>query len=405
MSRFTVRWRACWHASPRRHDPSGRDVDCRIGIGVHGPSATVAFENRLALAILGRAVPALGAGLGRECSRNSFDPTARFFLQPADKSSPATSQDSSIELRLSTRLTRRVPKRAASRASQVLDAQILDPDDVESAAEIRSQFLDPVLSPVDLFGLDPSERVPRALSPVRPADGSGQPSLQPPESTQLVLRHARAEQVFPRREGRRIHHSTVDTDHFASPRPIHRRRDHGKGDEPPACCISLDPVRLRGLAFTTPPEADPPGLRHQHLAVPLCQPTDMARPECDYAEALMPVAFTPTWTARPACPPRTDANCEVFERLLLNRARPASEPLEFLPCLGQLTAVLREAWTASATSGHRGLFDGKVPHEACVSTMLQQNHFLLGRRIQTEPRHTSDPERRHRQFVTEGDWS
>ncbi len=96
--RFTVRRPACAEVSPCCHRPSGGDVACGVDVGIVRPRAAGhALENRLALAIFRRDVPAVGASL--RCIRcwNEFEPPLGLVLQPGHQQSPPLAADLTVE--------------------------------------------------------------------------------------------------------------------------------------------------------------------------------------------------------------------------------------------------------------------------------------------------------------------
>jgi hypothetical protein len=86
--RFTVRRPASAEVSPCCHRPPGGDVACSVGFG--GPRvAGFALENRLALTVPGRDIPARGASLRRVGGRDLFDSTMSLALPPRGEPTPS----------------------------------------------------------------------------------------------------------------------------------------------------------------------------------------------------------------------------------------------------------------------------------------------------------------------------
>jgi hypothetical protein len=80
--RFTLRRPASAEVSPCCHRPSGGDIACGVHVGVAwSRGAGFALEDRLALAVSGRDVPARRASLRRIRGRDLLDPTASLVLQ------------------------------------------------------------------------------------------------------------------------------------------------------------------------------------------------------------------------------------------------------------------------------------------------------------------------------------
>ena len=99
--RFTVRRPANAEVSPCCHRPSGGDVACSVHVGVARPGrAGFALENRLALAVLGRDVPAHRASLRRVRGRDLLDPTGGLVPQTRGEQTPTTPVDSPVQTAL-----------------------------------------------------------------------------------------------------------------------------------------------------------------------------------------------------------------------------------------------------------------------------------------------------------------
>ena len=80
--RFTVRRPDSAEVSPCCHRPSGGDVACGVHVGIARPCAAGdALENRLALAVFRRDVPAVGASLRHIRCRDDLQPPAGFVRQ------------------------------------------------------------------------------------------------------------------------------------------------------------------------------------------------------------------------------------------------------------------------------------------------------------------------------------
>ena len=81
--RFTVRRPASAEVSPCCHRPSGGDVACSIHVRMARPRpAGDTLENRLALAVFRRDMPAAGASLRRIRCRDELKPPQDLMLQP-----------------------------------------------------------------------------------------------------------------------------------------------------------------------------------------------------------------------------------------------------------------------------------------------------------------------------------
>ena len=99
--RFTVRRPASAEVSPCCHRPSGGDIACGVHVGVARPRvAGFALENRLALAVFGREVPARAALLRRVRGRDLLDPTRSLVLQTRSEQPPSASANAAVEAAL-----------------------------------------------------------------------------------------------------------------------------------------------------------------------------------------------------------------------------------------------------------------------------------------------------------------
>ena len=96
--RFTVRRPASAEVSPRCHRPSGGDVACGVDVGIARPrTAGDALENRLALTIFRRDMPAVGASLRRVRCWNEFKPPQGLVLEPGNQQPPPLAVDLAVE--------------------------------------------------------------------------------------------------------------------------------------------------------------------------------------------------------------------------------------------------------------------------------------------------------------------
>ena len=157
--RFTVRRPPIGEVSTCGHRPSGGDVLCSVDVGVApAGSAGLALENRLALAVAGSDVPARRASLRRIGGRDLLDPTVGLVLQARGEQPPTAATDRPVQSALlsntHTRLLDSSPRSAGHRPH----VEGFDPDRVEAARNFSGGFLDPVLAPVGLTGLQFRDR-------------------------------------------------------------------------------------------------------------------------------------------------------------------------------------------------------------------------------------------------------
>jgi hypothetical protein len=142
--RFTVRRPASAEVSPCCHRPSGGDVACGVHVGIARPRvACDALENRLALAIFRRDVPAVGASLRRVRCCNEFEPPRSFVLQPGNQQSPPLAADLAVEAPFLGDVAARAFTSTARRAGHRRHPQVLDADGVETARHLSGGLVYP----------------------------------------------------------------------------------------------------------------------------------------------------------------------------------------------------------------------------------------------------------------------
>ena len=243
--RFTVRRPASAEVSPCCHRPSGGDVACSVHVGVARPrGAGFALENRLALTVFGRDVPARGASLRGVRGRDLLDPTTSLVLQSRGEQTPSTPVNAPVEAALlgdpHTGPLDGAPRRAGHRAH----VKGFDADGVEAPRDVSGGLFDPILAPVSLPRLQLRDGLLRVSSTVGATLGAGQPLLQHLQPLGLTAAQARGVQQFTGRQRRRHHNTTVDTHHALVTRARDRIRDVGERDMPAAGPITGDPVGL-----------------------------------------------------------------------------------------------------------------------------------------------------------------
>lgn len=159
MLRFTVRRPPAGEVSPCSHRPSGGDVACCVHVGVARPGgAGLALENRLALTVLGCAVPARGASLRRVRGRDLLDPAKSLVLQPGGQQAPAVEADRPVQAPFLRDVHPGLLHGAASAAGHRFDIQGLDADGLEPSRDIRGGLFDPVFAPIGLAGIEFGDR-------------------------------------------------------------------------------------------------------------------------------------------------------------------------------------------------------------------------------------------------------
>src|SRR5246127_3902195 len=132
--RFTVRRPASAEVSPCCHRPSGGDVACGVHVGVARPRpAGHALENRLALTVFRRDVPAVRASLRRVRRWNEFKPPKGLALQPSHQQPPPLATDLTVEAPFLRHIGARTFTTTAGRAGHRAHLQIFDADGVKAA--------------------------------------------------------------------------------------------------------------------------------------------------------------------------------------------------------------------------------------------------------------------------------
>jgi hypothetical protein len=218
--RFTVRRPPCGEVSLCWYRPSGGDVASRVHVGVARPRfAGDAREDRLALAVFGRDVPAGGASLRRVRSRNPFDAASGLVVKPGDQPAPCLMSDCSVESAFLGDPNAGLVARAARGAGHRPHVQILYPNGVESAREVGRRLFDPVSSPVGFAGFESCDGQLGALSAVGATLGSCEVLLQAAQPDLFTRSQARGFQQLTGGQCRRDRHTAIDADHTAIDRP------------------------------------------------------------------------------------------------------------------------------------------------------------------------------------------
>ena len=176
--RFAVHWPQQPGASPRSHGMPCRDVPGRIHISIAREPAGSAREDRLALAVLCRHVPARATALRRVCGANLLYSSWSLVLQSTHQHSPAASEHAPVQSGLLAYSPTRLARRASRGTGHAGDAQVLDADHIETASQVSRGLLDPVLAPIGLADLEPGDGQLHSGASGRPSAGTGQLALQ-----------------------------------------------------------------------------------------------------------------------------------------------------------------------------------------------------------------------------------
>ena len=309
--RFAVHRPGIPEASPRSHGVPRRDVDGRVHVRVAGETAGSAPEARLTLTRVPVHLPARRAPLARERMSDLLHPSGRLVLQPAHQQPPPRTQDPPVQPGLLPDVAAGITPGAFRGPGHVTDLQVLHPDQVEPARDVRAGLLRPVLAPVGLPGLQAGDRVPDPAAAVRAPPSAGKRALQPPQPPPLPRGKGRAVQQVAGGKGRGDCYPPVDAHGVAVTGCGNRPGDHSEGDVPAADPVHRHPVGLRAWRHRAgPAEPDPSGLGHPDLARPAGHAADIPLPTAPPRSGIPhPARPCATTAARPGCPgPRTPSS-------------------------------------------------------------------------------------------------
>src|SRR3984957_1634113 len=218
--RFTVHRPASAEVSPCCHRPSGGDVACGVHVGVARPRAAGdALENRLALAVFRRYMPAVGASLRCVCRWDEFKSPPGLVLEPGHQQPPPLAADLTVERAFLRDVGARAFPISARRSGHRANLQVLDADGVEAARQIGGGLFHPVTAPICFAGAQPRNGQLRSCPPVRSALRPGQVPLRTAQPLGFTRTKAWNAQQLPARQRDRYGHPAIDTDHAASPGP------------------------------------------------------------------------------------------------------------------------------------------------------------------------------------------
>ena len=390
--RFTVRRPASAEVSPCCHRPSGGDIACGVHVSIARPCvAGDALENRLALAVFRRDMPAVGASLRRKRCRDEFEPPHSFVPQPGNQQAPALAADLTVEAPFLRHVGARAFNSAARRAGHRRHIQILDADRRKAPPQIGGGLFHPVTAAICFPGTQPGDGQPRSCAPMRPAARTGQTPLQPPQPLGFTSVKTWSVQQLAGRQRRRHRHTAINTNHAGIAWSRNRWRDGSKSDVPTPTPIQSDSIRLHGVADVAgPAEPHPTNLRDPYLAIPSAQALHVARFDTDLPESLVLARLTPRRTT--VGPVEKVAHClgEVPQRLLLHGLRPGRQPVVFGANRRQLSTLLVVPGRSAARLPVPLLLYGQIPHKPGVATVPGQRCRLLRSRTQPKPAHISN---------------
>ncbi len=385
--RFTVRRPAGAEVSPCCHRPSGGDVACGVDVGIaRSRTAGDALENRLALAVFRRDVPAAGASLRRIRCWDEFEPSLGLVLEPGNQQTPALAVDRAIEASFLRDVGARTVTSPARGAGHRTHTQILDADGVEAARQIGGGLFHPVTAAIGFARAHPGNGQLRSRPPTRSALRPGQTLLQSPQPLRLTSTKARNAQQLPAGKRHRYGHAAINANDTAITGSQDRCRKGSKRDVPAPRSIQADSVRLhRGGDGAGPPKPHPPDLRYPYPPVAGAQPVDVARFESDLPESFMGAGVTPRRAT-------VGAGEKVAHRLgevaqcspasgrypqLLHGLRPGCQPVVFGAGRSQLGTLLVVTGRLAARLPVPLLLDGQIPHKPGMTTVFGQRRRLL----------------------------
>ena len=387
--RFTVRRPPTGEVSPCGHRPSGGDVACSVDVGVAPPSrAGLALEDRLALAVSGRDMPARGATLRRVRSRDLLNPAEGLMLQTCEEQAPPTAFDGAVEPTFLGDSHTWLLGGAARGTGHRPHVQSLDPDHVELVRKVRGGFLDPVLAPVPVTRYQFCNCPFRLFPTVGTTLAARKPLLQHSQPLRFTRGQAGCMQHFAGRQRRRHGNPAVDAHHSAVSRTGDRVRDVCERDVPTAGPISGDAVGLDTIWYRPrQSEPHPPDLGHPYPAEVTVQPLDVTRLHPDLPKPLVHAGFAPFRAAVRASEEVLHRLREIPQRLLLHRLTPGTKPCVLGSRLRQLRGLLHKAGSLPARLPVPLLLHRQIPHITRVAAMRQQPLLLLRSRQQSKPRH------------------
>ena len=398
--RFTVHRPANAEVSPCCHRPSGGDVACGVHVGIARPrTAGDALENRLALTVFRRDVPAAGASLRRIRCWNEFKPPLGLMLQPCHQQSPPLAADLTVEAPFLRDAGARAVSSTARRAGHRTHLQILDADDVETTRQIGAGLLHPVTAAICFTGEQPRNREFYSHSPVRSASRSGQAPLQPAQPLRFAGTRASNTQQLPAGQRNRDRHAAIHTNDAAIIGSRDRLGDGSKSDVPPPRPIQSDSVGLHGIGDgARPPEPHPTDLRYPHLPIASVQPLDVAQFESDLPKSFMRARLAPRRAMVGAVEKVAHRLGEVPQRSpasgrypqLLHSLRPGFEPVVFGAGRRQLGTLLVVTGCLATRLPVLLLLHGKIPHKPGMATVFGQYCRLLRAGQQPKPAHINN---------------
>ncbi len=390
--RFTVRRPASAEVSPCCHRPSGGDVARGVHVGITRPcTASDALENRLALTVFSRDMPAIGTPLRRVRCRDEFDPPLGLMLQSGNQQPPALAADLSVESPFLRDVGTRRFTSTARRSGHRTHIQVLNADGVEAARHVGGQLFHPVTPAIGFSCPQPRDGPLRSRPPVRSMPCPGQMPLQSTEALGFPNAKARNAQQFSVGQRNRYRDPAIDAHDAAVTGPNKGVGDNSESDVPAPRSIQRDPVRLHGVGDGAgPPETHPTDLRYPYLPVMAAQSLEVVRFEADLPEAFMLAGLTPCRAPVGAVEKVTHRLGEVSQGLLLDGVRSGRQPLVFRAGRRQLGTLLVVTRRVAARLPVLLLLDGKIPDEPGMPAVVGQRGCLLMAGKQPKPAHINN---------------
>ena len=390
--RFTVRRPATTEVSPCCHRPSGGDVACGVDVSIAGPgTAGGALENRLALAVFGRDVPALGASLRRIRCGDDVNPPGGLVLQSGHQQSPPLATDLAVDAAFLRDAGTRVFTGAAPRAGHRAHLQVFDADGVEAAGQIGGGFFYPIAAAICFAGAHLRDVQLGSCAPGGSALRPGQAPLQSAEPFGFARAKAWSAQQLPAGQGNRDRHAAVHTNDAAVAGSCDSVGDGSESDVPTPRPIEGDSVGLHGVGDgARPAELHPTELGYPDLSIAAVQPGEVARFDSDLPESLMLAGLTSGRATVRGVKKVAHRLGEVPQRLLLHRLRPGCQPVVFRASRRQLGTLLVIPGRLAAWLPVPLLLDGKIPHKPGMTTVFDLHRRLLRAGKQPKPAHANN---------------
>jgi hypothetical protein len=387
--RFTVRRPAGAEVSPCCHRPSGGDVACGVDVGIaRARLAGDALEDRLALAVFRRDMPAVGASLRRVRRWNEFKSPLGLVLESGDQQSPRLAADLAVKSPFLRDIGARTVPSPACRAGHATHVQVLDADGVEAAGHIGGGLFHPIAAAIGVAGPQPCDGALGSCPPVRSASRPGQTTLQSAQPLGLATVKAWGVQQLSSGQCRRHRHAAINANHAAVIGSRDRVGDSGESDVPASRSIQSDAVRLhRGGDGAGPAESHPPNFGYPHLPVAPAEPANVARFDADLSKSLVLTSLAPGGATVGAVEEVAHRLGKVAKRLLLHGLRSSCQPVEFGARSSQLGTLLVVARRLAAWLPMLLLFHGQIPHKPGVPTVFGQYRHLPRAGKQTESTH------------------